>query len=444
MKRHSRERATLRRREKRVPAGNPPDFQEQSDDNNDGLGESDAVTTGETSYDAGELGAMNPRLLALGDLDPPEQVLPEEFSPLAIDTAAFARYIALRVARGRPSADTVSGYLSDARQFLLWMKASNLRPELLDEAAIEQYRATLVGHGLRAATIARRLVVVRALLEAWVREERAQGRIVVNPARDVDPPADRQSPEERIRWLSLDQLRELLLAPIPYETEQPARAARDRLLLALLSLHGMRLVEAHRLDEEDILRRGTALVLRVRGKRHDRDVYLRTDTIPLLEHWLRLRDREAVARQRRIQLERQQRGDWGADRAMEGMDRQGGFPLFTSLSVQNHGARMTRRGLHLIVTNYLRAIGAKAARDQRGITPHTLRHTFATQALAAGASLEQLQDQGGWVKPETVRRYAHVLGRETQNPSERIPVILELSESTHQEDEQLELRADER
>ncbi len=318
-----------------------------------------------------------------------------ESSLLAIDIDAFAQYIALRVARGRPSADTVRGYLSDARQFLIWMGTSHLRPELLDEVAIERYRAALVAQGLRAATIARRLVVVRALLEAWVREERAQGRVVANPARDVDPPLDRQSPEERIRWLSLDQVRDLLLAPDPYEAGQPARAARDRLLLALLALHGMRLVEAHRLDEEDILRRGNATVLRVRGKRHDRDVYLRTDTIPLLERWLKLRDREAVARQRRIWLERQQRGDWGADHAMEGLDRQGGFPLFTSLSAQNHGARMTRRGLHLIVTGYLRAVGAKAAQDQRGITPHTLRHTFATQALAAGASLEQLQEQGG-------------------------------------------------
>ncbi|GEM_PF-1679779 len=359
-----------------------------------------------------------------------------ESSLLAIDIDAFAQYIALRVARGRPSADTVRGYLSDARQFLIWMGTSHLRPELLDEVAIERYRAALVAQGLRAATIARRLVVVRALLEAWVREERAQGRVVANPARDVDPPLDRQSPEERIRWLSLDQVRDLLLAPDPYEAGQPARAARDRLLLALLALHGMRLVEAHRLDEEDILRRGNATVLRVRGKRHDRDVYLRTDTIPLLERWLKLRDREAVARQRRIWLERQQRGDWGADHAMEGLDRQGGFPLFTSLSAQNHGARMTRRGLHLIVTGYLRAVGAKAAQDQRGITPHTLRHTFATQALAAGASLEQLQEQGGWVKPETVRRYAHVLGRATQNPSERIPIVLEFLENGQRENEQ--------
>jgi len=78
----------------------------------------------------------------------------------------------------------------------------------------------------------------------------------------------------------------------------------------------------------------------------------------------------------------------------------------------------------MIVTGYLRAIGAKSAHDQRGITPHTLRHTFATQALAAGASMEQLQDQGGWMKPETVRRYAHVLDRVGQNPSERIPLTL--------------------
>jgi site-specific recombinase XerD len=380
-------------------------------------------------------GAMPPGPLVLSVLKSSEQ-MPEGASLVTIDMDAFARYIALRVARGRPSADTVRGYLSDAHQFLTWMKTAHLRPEWLDEAAIERYRATLVAQGLRAATIARRLVVVRALLEAWVREERAQGRIVANPARDVDPPPDRQSPEERIHWLSLNQLRDLLLAPQIYETEQPVRAARDRLLLALLALHGMRLVEAHRLDEEDILRRGDVTVLRVRGKRHDRDVYLRADTLPLLERWLKLRDHESVARQRRVQLERRQRGDWGADHAMEGMDRQGGIPLFTSLSVQNHGARMTRRGLHLVVTGYLRAIGAKAAQDQRSVTPHTLRHTFATQALAAGASLEQLQDQGGWVKPETVRRYAHVLGRETQNPSERIPIVLGLPENTQQNDMQ--------
>jgi site-specific recombinase XerD len=368
--------------------------------------------------------AATASLQVLAPYDKPEPMEPPIGSSFAIDEDAFASYIARRVARGRPSADTVRGYLSDARQFLTWMIKSHLRPELLNEEAIEHYRASLVARGLRAATIARRLVVVRALLEAWVREERANGRIVSNPAQDVEPPVDRQSPEERIRWLSLAQLSELLEAPTHYEIEEPARAARDRLLLALLALHGLRLVEAHRLDEEDILRRGSTVILRVRGKRHDRDVYLRSDTIPLLECWLALRDREPVLRQRRIQLERQQQGKWGADRAMEGMDRQGGIPLFTSFSVQNQGARITRRGLHMIVTGYLRAIGAKSAHDQRGITPHTLRHTFATQALAAGASMEQLQDQGGWMKPETVRRYAHVLDRVGQNPSERIPLTL--------------------
>lgn len=352
---------------------------------------------------------------------------------LSMNEAAFAEYIARRVARGRPSADTVRGYLSDASQFLVWMKEANLHPDVLTEDDIERYRASLVAQGLRPATIARRLVVVRALLEAWVREERARGRIVVNPARDVEPPPDRQSPEERIRWLSLDQLRALLMAPGRYEDKQPERSARDRLLLTLLALHGLRLVEAHRLDEEDVLHRGSAVVLRVRGKRHNRDVYLRSDTVPLLERWLSLRDREAVLRQRRIHLERQQRGDWGADRAMAGMDRQGGIPLFTSLSVQNQGARMTRTALYLIVTDYLRAIGAKLPQDQRGITPHTLRHTFATQALAAGASLEQLQDQGGWIKPETVRRYAHVLDRAEHNPSERIPITIEIAEAAHLE-----------
>src|SRR5579859_146405 len=226
--------------------------------------------------------------------------------PLIIDEAVFADYIARRVARGHPSADTMRGYLSDARQFLSWMVASRLRPEVLDEEAIERYRAALVGQGLRAATIARRLVVVRALLEAWVREERAHGRVISNPAQDVEAPIDRQSPEDRIRWLSLEQLAELLAAPGVYEDKEPVRAARDQLLLALLALHGLRLVEIHRLDEEDILRRGAAVVLRVRGKRHDRDVYLRSDTAPLLERWIAIRDRESVLRQRRVHVERQQ------------------------------------------------------------------------------------------------------------------------------------------
>ena len=357
-------------------------------------------------------------------------------SPLPVfDERDFAEHIVRRVARGRPSADTVQGYLSDAKQFLGWVRNYYPRLDLLDEDAIERYRADLVAQGLRPATIARRLVVIRALLDAWVREERAQGRVVANPARDVEPPAERQTPEERIRWLSLDQVRALLAASDVYEQEEPARAARDRLLLALLTLHGLRLVEIHRLDQEDVLYRGTVLVLRVRGKRHDRDVYLRADAVPLLERWMALRDRAPILKQRGIHLERQQRGDWGADRAMQGMERQGGIPLFTSLSVQNYGARLTRRGLHFIVTTYLKAIGAKPAQDQRGITPHTLRHTFATQALAAGASLEQLQDQGGWVKPETVRRYAHVLGRAEQNPSELIPVALKLPRSNQHEDE---------
>jgi integrase/recombinase XerC len=181
-----------------------------------------------------------------------------------------------------------------------------------------------------------------------------------NPARDVRSPA---LPKRLPGHLPIDQSEVLFRQA--FGDDDAGR--RDRAILELLYASGVRVAELAGLAVEDVdLREGSVRVL---GKgRKERVVPIGRKAIEALQAYLGSRE--------------ESRG-----------------PLFRN----RRGGRLTVRSLHRIVRARGRAAGLVAR-----VTPHTLRHTFATHLLDAGADLRLIQELLGHARLTTTQRYTHV------------------------------------
>ena len=296
----------------------------------------------------------------------------------------FADFLRLDVANGDPSADTVRGYLAQMRLWLQWCQKRDLDPAAATTVEVKQYRQSLVVAGRKPSIIVFKLTVLRQFYQAM----QQAGLCEDNPAAGIQPPRNHRSQEDS-RVLSEQDL-VLLLEGIP-QSGKP-KDLRDRAIIALLSLHGLRMVEIVRANVDDLEARGKSCLMQVRGKGKDRSIFLRQDVVRVL----------------RLYLEARQ--DVEAD--------EDGTPLFAAKGNRAGGTRISRRGVRQMVDFYL----TKADLKQPGLSAHPLRHTAATLGYRHSGDLRAVQDQLGHADPKSTSRYAHVVDREANNPASRIPV----------------------
>jgi site-specific recombinase XerD len=195
-------------------------------------------------------------------------------------------------------------------------------------------------------------------------------------------------PEEKIKALSHGALVSLLVA-IPRQT---IIHKRDRAVVALMAIHGLRRIECHRLDHEHLNRLGDDATLLVHGKGNKlRTIYLREDTLAVI-------------------------GDYIHAKMLAG------FPLSGALLLAHgnatRGARFSRRALNHIVDQYLSAASLKRA----GVSCHALRHTHGTLAVSGGAKIEHLQKEMGHTHIDTTGIYVRAVDRAKNNPATFIDV----------------------
>jgi integrase/recombinase XerC len=262
----------------------------------------------------------------------------------------------LSVERGA-SAHTLRSYTADLTEFSRFLADEGIAGlPAADTRAVRAYLAGLHRRRLSKATIARKLAAVRSCFRFLAR----RGRLESNPARGVrSPRLGRRLPA----FLSLDEARDSLDAgPGP-----DASGARDHALIEVLYGTGLRVAEGCGLDLDD-LDEGRRTV-RVVGKGDKERV------VPIGERALEALDAYLALRGRR-------RG---------------------ALFLNRRGGRLTARSAHRIV----RAWARRAGLDQR-VTPHTLRHSFATHMLSAGADLRLIQELLGHSRLSTTQRYTHV------------------------------------
>lgn len=315
--------------------------------------------------------------------------LPEPISTQHLE-AAFADFLEIDVAAGDASSDTIATYRYQLHLFVAWCDRFNVNPATATREDIKRYRHFLVDvEKSKPATIALKLSVVRRFYDAAVE----RGLMVVNPAVGIKPPREKRDPAEKITYLEKSEV-EKLLAAVP--TDGSVKALRDKVLLAIMPLLGARTVELHRASIEDLVQQGDNLGIRVEGKRNIRIVPLTPDIALALMNYLEARKASGEV----LELS---------------------SPLFIAVGYRAGGQRLSRRGIRLIVDNYLKQTGLKH-KPGRTISAHSLRHTAGTLALRAGADLRQVQDLLGHADPRTTSLYAHVADRWENNPALKIGI----------------------
>jgi integrase/recombinase XerC len=282
--------------------------------------------------------------------------------------SAFLQYLAGERAA---SAHTLRGYAADLAEFRRFLLATKVGGwEDVDARALRGYLAWLHGRGLARTSVARKLAAVRSCFRFLTR----RGVVPANPARHVRTPRlGRRLPS----FLPKDESKELLDGT--FEDTDVGR--RDRALLELLYACGLRVAECCGLDVEDVDRRhGTVRVLG-KGNR-ERMVPVGDEALAALDRYLENRGTSPEGR--------------GARLAARGAAAE---PLFRN----PRGERLTTRSVRRIVGRRARAAGIA-----RRVTPHTLRHTFATHLLGEGADLRLIQELLGHRRLSTTQRYTHV------------------------------------
>jgi site-specific recombinase XerD len=201
--------------------------------------------------------------------------------------SAFARFLQRNVAAGDAAADTRATYAVHVATWLAWCRGVELDVAGATVDDVEDYREALVGAGCQPSTTALKLTLVRRFYDAAIRAGLRQH----NPAAGVAAPRGKRAAED-FGFLGEGELA-LLLRGVPRRADrfgQPrVQDLRDRALLALLGLQVLRTVEITRANVDDVQRRGEHPALLVRGKGHDRLIYLREDVAEALHAYLERR-----------------------------------------------------------------------------------------------------------------------------------------------------------
>ncbi|MBI2081352.1 MAG: tyrosine recombinase XerC [candidate division NC10 bacterium] len=273
------------------------------------------------------------------------------------------------LARGGASPHTCRAYAADLDQFAAFLERRSgpaegpVRLEAVDPLAVRAFVAARLQAGDARRTVARKLAAVRGLFQACCRE----GLLRANPARVVPSP---RGPQRLPRYLTVDEAAQLLSGPAGTTPE----ALRDYALFELAYSSGLRVGELTGLDVPALdLDEG---LVRVLGKgRKERVVPLGSRAVAALRAYL-------------------------ARRAELAPGRGGGS---AALFRNRGGGRLTARS----VARRLAAALARAGLAGR-ITPHGLRHSFATHLLDAGADLRAIQEMLGHARLSTTQRYTHL------------------------------------
>lgn len=261
------------------------------------------------------------------------------------------------------SHNTLQAYRTDLLQFGLFCSEHGLSPATLATADVGDFFARLSQQTqASAATLHRKA----ACLRSFYRYLRREGICELDPTQDlVAPRPDRRLPHV----LNRDEVRRLLAQP---EGSSPSKL-RDRALLELLYACGLRASEAIALELADVDL--VQQVLRTRGKgSKERLVPIGRAAAQAYSAYLR------AGRPRLV--------------------RSGGI---AQAFVNLRGGPLTRQGLYKIVRRYARSAGL-----ERRMSPHTLRHSFATHLLAGGCDLRLVQAMLGHADVATTQVYTHL------------------------------------
>ncbi|MHB8139108.1 MAG: tyrosine recombinase XerC [Smithellaceae bacterium] len=269
------------------------------------------------------------------------------------------------------SEHTRRAYLTDIEEFssfLLSQENTSSHKTILDVQAenIRSYMAYLYSRKLKKVSINRKVSSLRALYKYLLRT----GIIKNNPAQGVQTPKmEKYMPI----FLSVDEAFELLDAS---KDDNTASGLRNLAMLELFYSSGLRLAELAGLDTEDVNFNAALVKLRGKGKK-ERIVPVGAQALEAVRRYLSATE------------------DLRQENSMD--------PLCGALFLNSHGKRITTRSIARIVD----AATVKSGIGRK-ISPHALRHSFATHLLSAGADLRSIQEMLGHESLSTTQKYTAV------------------------------------
>ena len=262
------------------------------------------------------------------------------------------------------SENTLAAYRNDLSQFLAFLTRHVSNWDEVDRNLIIDYILYMKEREYASSTMARKVAAVKSFFHHMVARELI----------DDDPTATLDSPKVKKRLpraISVADVASLLAEPAKSSTP---KALRDRALLELLYATGMRVTEAVSLDVGDLnLPSASVRVTKNKGGKER-----------ILPLYKRVRETlEDYLQKGRLQMLRE-------------VDEQ-------ALFLNHRGQRLTRQGLWLIIKAYVDKAGIDA-----GVTPHTLRHSFAIHKLREGADLREIQKLLGHANISTTQVYIQI------------------------------------
>jgi len=290
----------------------------------------------------------------------------------------------------RGSADhTLRAYRNDLSQLLQFLS----RLQEVDEwgkvksAHLRRFLADLSEKGQARSSIARKLSSFRGFFTYLCRHK----GLPVNPAIGlVSPRLPRRLPQ----FLYPEEMKRLLAAP-PADTP---RGLRDRAMLEVLYSTGLRVSELVSLSLAQI---ENAAEVRVRGKAgKERVVFLGRPAREAVEAYLRLGRPALAGAKEKGKGGKEEDEKASAERST--LNAQHSTSPQAPLFLNHRGGRLSDRSVRRILYKYILLTGAR-----RGLSPHSLRHSFATHLLEGGADLRVIQELLGHSSPATTQVYTH-------------------------------------
>ncbi len=293
----------------------------------------------------------------MGRREPPAA----EGGPLAPALDLFLAH--LRVEKGL-SRNSVEAYAHDVRRYLAFLASSGRTSwDDVTRGDVQAHLGALTRDGISARSQARALSAIRGFHQLLLAERIAGS----DPTDEVDAPRrTRKLPQ----LLSRDEVDRLLAAP---RQAKGAAGVRDRAMLELLYATGLRVSELVTLEVNQVDLESRVVLARGKGNK-ERLVPIGAPAADAMKAWL-AGPREQVLRLRRSR----------------------------DLFVTTRGRRMTRQGFWKLIGRYARVAGIS-----RAISPHKLRHSFATHLLEGGADLRAVQSMLGHADVSTTEIYTHV------------------------------------
>ncbi|MDO8532922.1 MAG: site-specific tyrosine recombinase XerD [Dehalococcoidia bacterium] len=271
------------------------------------------------------------------------------------------------------SGNTTAAYQNDLTQLADFMAAHKnstdgaVRWEAVDRATLSEYIIHLRNErGYAPTTVARKVAAVKSFF-AFLLEE---GIVKADPTEELSAPKVGRSLPKPI---SPEAVALLLQQPAKRNTPE---AKRDQAMLELLYASGMRVSELVSLNLPDVATQSGQGQVRCLGKgRKERIIPIHDQAVDVLKHYVE---------------------DARPDLLRQDANEQ-------ALFLNRRGDRLTRQGFWLILKNY-----AKAANIQGDVTPHTLRHSFATHMLQGGSNLREVQELLGHANISTTQVYTQL------------------------------------